>query len=117
PAGGGSSGPMAQARDKNASRSPRSMMPVSWARPSWAPRASAGRIRPLRRARSRSSRSHLVGDAVRSRQHVGEQVYGAHRVAAAAHRGGDIAVEREAAALLIAGLHDLAGQVGGEVDF
>jgi len=52
---------------------------------------------------------HLVGNAVRPHQHVREQVHGEHRATAAAHRGGDIAVGREATALLIAGLPDLVG--------
>ncbi len=43
-------------------------------------------------------------------QHVGEQVDSEHRVAVAAHRGGDITIERETAARLIAaGFHDLPG--------
>jgi len=41
-------GPMGQARDKNASRSPRSMMPVSSAKPAQARSASPGKISPLR---------------------------------------------------------------------
>ncbi len=40
-------------------------------------------------------------------QHVGEQVDSEHRVAVAAHRGGDITIERETAARLIAGFPDL----------
>ena len=60
--------------------------------------------------------AYLIGDAVRPHQQIREQVHGEHCVAAVAHRGRDVAVEREAATLVIAGLHDLAGQAGGEVD-
>ena len=43
-------------------------------------------------------------------QHAGEQADSEHRVAVAAHRGGDITIERETAARLIAaGFHDLPG--------
>jgi hypothetical protein len=61
--------------------------------------------------------AHLVGDAIRAYQHVREQVNREHQVVLAAHRSGGITVDRETAARLIAaGLHDLAGYAGGEVD-